>query len=113
MILDASLGNAIDWIKSREGFNGIVVYWVDMDKIKSMKYRDLVSEGENLWEEVVVASRCGQPSEVDDDEFVYGYTSYRTQGQFFLNWRIMVERILKIHDNNSFPRLNYLFSYKT
>ncbi|CAG8788499.1 14261_t:CDS:1 [Gigaspora margarita] len=71
--LNPSIDNAIDLIKNRSGFNGIVVYWVNMDRIKSMKYRDLVSEGEDLWKSVVVASRCEQGSAVDDDDFVYGY----------------------------------------
>ncbi|CAG8768349.1 12893_t:CDS:2, partial [Dentiscutata erythropus] len=71
--LNPSIDNAIDLIKSRRGFNGIVVYWVNMDRIKSMKHRDLVSEGEDLWKRVVVASRCEQDSAVDDDDFVYGY----------------------------------------
>ncbi|CAG8704611.1 15539_t:CDS:1 [Cetraspora pellucida] len=71
--LNPSIDHAIDWIKNRRGFTGIVVYWVNMDRIKSMKYRDLVSEGEDLWKRVVVASKCGQKSAVDDDDFVYGY----------------------------------------
>src|SRR2546423_8523889 len=58
--LDSSIDNAIDWIKDRKGFNGIVVYWVNIDKLKSMNYRDLVSEGDDLWKRVVVASRCAQ-----------------------------------------------------
>ena len=70
--LNPSIENAIDWIKNRKGFNGIVVYWVDVDRIKSMRYRDLVSE-DDLWKKVVVASRCSQVSEVDRDDFVYGY----------------------------------------
>ena len=37
-----------------------------------MAYRDLVPD-ENLWREVVVSSRCGQDSAVDNDGFVYGY----------------------------------------
>ncbi|RIA95321.1 hypothetical protein C1645_816813 [Glomus cerebriforme] len=71
--LNSSINNAINWIKNRKGFNGIVVYWVEIDRIKSMNYRDLVSEGDDLWKRVVVASRCAQESEVDDDDFVYGY----------------------------------------
>ncbi|CAG8633408.1 18324_t:CDS:1, partial [Acaulospora morrowiae] len=70
--LNPSFDNAIDFIKGREGFYGIVVYWVDMEKVKSMVYRDSISD-ENLWREVVVASRCGQYSAVDEDDFVYGY----------------------------------------
>ncbi|CAG8518511.1 15869_t:CDS:1 [Acaulospora morrowiae] len=70
--LNPSLDNVIDFIKGREGFYGIVVYWADMEKVKSMVYRDLISD-ENLWREVVVASRCGQYSAVDRDDFVYGY----------------------------------------
>ncbi|RHZ78702.1 hypothetical protein Glove_157g81 [Diversispora epigaea] len=70
--LNPSLGNTIDFIKGRVGFYGIVVYWVDMKKVMSMEYRDLIPD-ENLWREVVVASRCGQDSAVDDDDFVYGY----------------------------------------
>lgn len=71
--LNPSLDHAIEWIKKHKGFNGIVVYWVDIDKIKSMSYRDLDSEIEDFWREVVVASRCRRPSAVDNNEFVYGY----------------------------------------
>lgn len=71
--LNPSIDNAIDWIKDRNGFHGIVVYWVDIDKLQSMNYRDLVSEGDDLWKKVVVSSRCAQNSEVDDNDFVYGY----------------------------------------
>ena len=71
--LNPSIDNAIDWIKNRKGFNGIVVYWVETDRIKSMNYRDLVSKGDDLWKKMVVASRCTQVSEVDKDDFVYGY----------------------------------------
>jgi hypothetical protein len=46
--LNPSIDNAIDWIKHRKGFNGIVVYWVDIERIQSMNYRNLVSEGEDL-----------------------------------------------------------------
>lgn len=70
--LNPSIDNAIEWIKDWRGFNGIVVYWVDIEKIQSMKYRDLGSD-DDLWKEVVVASRCGQDSAVDEDDFVYGY----------------------------------------
>ncbi|RHZ46637.1 hypothetical protein Glove_610g18 [Diversispora epigaea] len=71
--LNSSLDNAIDFIKKRKmGFFGIVVYWVDIEKLRSMRYQDLQSD-ESLWKEVVVASRCGQDSVVDDDDFVYGY----------------------------------------
>ncbi|PKY41675.1 hypothetical protein RhiirA4_396318 [Rhizophagus irregularis] len=71
--LNPDIGNAIDWIKPRKGFNGIVIYWVDVEKIQSMKYRNLVTEGDDVWKKVVVASRCAQKSEVDKDDFVYGY----------------------------------------
>ncbi|CAB4414306.1 unnamed protein product [Rhizophagus irregularis] len=71
--LNPSIENAIDWIKDHKGFNGIIVYWVDVDIIKSMRYQDLVSEGDDLWKGVVVASRCSQVSEVDRDDFVYRY----------------------------------------
>ncbi|CAG8491529.1 9412_t:CDS:1 [Acaulospora morrowiae] len=72
--LHPSVDNAIDFIKNRwsVGFYGIVVYWVNMDRLRSMKYRDLTQD-ENLWREVVVASRCGQRSVVDNNDFVYGY----------------------------------------
>src|SRR6185436_18523788 len=72
--LNPSLDNAIDFIKKRwsVGFCGIVVYWVDMEKIRSTMYRDLIPD-ENLWKEVVVTSRCGQRSVVDGDDFVNGY----------------------------------------
>ena len=43
-----------------------------MERVKSMMYQDLVSN-EELWHEVVVASRCGQRSGVDSNKFVYGY----------------------------------------
>ncbi|CAG8639362.1 2707_t:CDS:2, partial [Diversispora eburnea] len=69
--LNPSFDNAISFVKNNVGFNGIVVYWVDMEKAKSMRYRDLVPD-ENLWREVVVSSRCGQYSVVDDDDFVHG-----------------------------------------
>ncbi|CAG8717917.1 5306_t:CDS:2, partial [Acaulospora morrowiae] len=49
--LNPSLDNAIDLIKRRDGFNGIVVYWVDMEKVKSLVYRDLTTD-ENLWREL-------------------------------------------------------------
>ena len=42
-----SLPNAIDWIKDIEEFNAIVVYWVDINKIKGMNYWDLVLAGED------------------------------------------------------------------
>ncbi|GET00242.1 hypothetical protein GLOIN_2v1555135 [Rhizophagus clarus] len=71
--LNPSLDNTIDLIKNIEGFNRLVVYWVDIDKIKGMNYRDLVSEGKDLWKEVVIASRCGQPSVMDNNDYVYGY----------------------------------------
>jgi hypothetical protein len=62
--LNPSIENVI---KNRKGFNGIVVYWVDTDRIKSMNYWDLVSEDDDLWKKVVVASRCTQQeSEVVD-----------------------------------------------
>ncbi|RHZ77374.1 hypothetical protein Glove_180g101 [Diversispora epigaea] len=72
--LNPSLDNAIDFIKNRwsAGFYGIIVYWINMKKLKSMKYQDLTQD-ENLWKEVVVASRCGQRSVVDNNDFVYGY----------------------------------------
>ncbi|PKC06667.1 hypothetical protein RhiirA5_419241 [Rhizophagus irregularis] len=73
LLPNPSIENAIDWIKDRKGFNGIVMYWVDVDRIKSMRYQDLVSEGDDLWKGVVVASRCSQVSEVDRDDFVYRY----------------------------------------
>ncbi|RIB06494.1 hypothetical protein C2G38_2253174 [Gigaspora rosea] len=47
---------AINFIKSRMEFNGIVVYWVNMGRKKSMKYRDLVLEGKNLWKRVEILS---------------------------------------------------------
>ncbi|CAG8485631.1 4905_t:CDS:10 [Diversispora eburnea] len=43
-----------------------------MEKVRSMVYQDLIPDV-NLWREVMVASRCGQYSMVDDDDFVYGY----------------------------------------
>ncbi|RHZ80411.1 hypothetical protein Glove_136g114 [Diversispora epigaea] len=72
--LNPSLENTIDLIKKRGsvGFYGIIVYWVNIEKLKSMIYRDLIPN-ESLWREVVVASRCGQYSVVDNDDFVYGY----------------------------------------
>jgi hypothetical protein len=71
--LNPSISNAIDWIKLRKGFNGIVVYWADIEKIQSMKYQNLISEGDDIWKRVMVTSRCTQVSEVDKDDFVYGY----------------------------------------
>ena len=37
-----------------------------------MNYQNLVSEGDDLWKRVIV-SRCTQYSEIDDNNFVYGY----------------------------------------
>lgn len=71
--LNPSIENAIDWIKDHKGFNGIVVYWVDVDRIKSMRYHDLISEGDDLWKGIMIVSRCSQVSEVDREDFIYGY----------------------------------------
>ncbi|RHZ69721.1 hypothetical protein Glove_279g57 [Diversispora epigaea] len=100
--LNPSLDNAIEFIKKRRivGFYGIVVYWVDMEKVKSMMYQDLIPN-ESLWKEVVVASRCGQNSTVDDDDFVYGYqllnlreiyTAYRNVKKTKDSWKIFIPR---------------------
>lgn len=85
--LNPSIDNAIDWIKTSKGFNGIIVYWVETDRIKSMNYRDLVSEGDDLWKKVVVASRCTQVSEVDKDDFVYGYQLSNPR-QILCEWEV-------------------------
>ncbi|CAI2193214.1 19652_t:CDS:2 [Funneliformis geosporum] len=71
-----------------------------------MNYRDLVSEGEDLWKEVVVASRCGQPSAVDKNEFVYD-TSYQIQDQYSMSGQIVMI-VMRIHCGSSFPGLSGL-----
>ena len=55
LYLNPSLENAIDFIRNRVGFNAIVIYWVDTERVKSMVDRDLVLD-EELWKEVVFAS---------------------------------------------------------
>ncbi|KAF0519689.1 hypothetical protein F8M41_016494 [Gigaspora margarita] len=87
--------------KNRRGFTGIVVYWVNMDSLKNMKYQDLVSEGEDLWKNVVVASRCEQRSAVDDNDFVYGYQLSNPR-EVLSEWRIMVEMMLRVRGRMSF-----------
>ncbi|CAI2193779.1 4452_t:CDS:2, partial [Funneliformis geosporum] len=66
----------------------------------------LVSEGEDLWKEVVVASRCGQPSAVDKNEFVYD-TSYQIQDQYSMSGQIVMI-VMRIHCGSSFPGLSGL-----
>ncbi|CAG8579379.1 8836_t:CDS:2 [Diversispora eburnea] len=70
--LNPPFDNAVSVVKNNEGYNGIVIYWVDMERVKSIKYRDLIPD-KNLWREVVVSSRCEQYSVVDDDDFVNGH----------------------------------------
>ncbi|CAI2188388.1 15328_t:CDS:1, partial [Funneliformis geosporum] len=64
------------------------------------------SEGEDLWKEVVVASRCGQPSAVDENAFVYDI-SYQTQDQFSMSGQIVMI-VMRIHGGSSFQGLSGL-----
>ncbi|PKK70667.1 hypothetical protein RhiirC2_779394 [Rhizophagus irregularis] len=112
LLPNPSIENAIDWIKDRKGFNGIVMYWVDVDRIKSMRYQDLVSEGDDLWKGVVVASRCSQVSEVDRDDFVYRYQLSNLR-QILTEWEDHGERMLRDHGRMSFPVLNGLNLFDT
>ncbi|CAG8499534.1 5006_t:CDS:2 [Funneliformis mosseae] len=75
--LNSSIENANNWIKN-------------------------LSEGDDLWKKVVVASRCTKVSEVDNDTD----TNYRTQDKFYLNGQVMVEMMLRVHGRMSFPVLN-------
>ncbi|CAI2184053.1 19687_t:CDS:2 [Funneliformis geosporum] len=83
--LNPSLENAIDFIRNRVGFYAIIIYWVDTERVKSMAYRDLVPN-EELWKEVVVASRCRQRSVIESDKFVYGYQMSNPR-QILLAWQ--------------------------
>jgi len=100
--LNPSLENAVDFVKHERRFNAIVVYWVDVERLKTMEYRGLVPD-EQLWREVVVASRCQKLSVVQGDDFVYGY-QLKNPRKILAEWQ---RRMLRIHGKKSFPKAKW------